>query len=188
MRVIAPAALAKMNSDSLKAALLVEMQLSLPVYLNTANINLEFGGNTYFGTGTLGTVEEIDDSPGEYKNVTFTLSGVSLDVIAIALSEDIANKRVTIRLAVLNDADASVIDAPIIWSGTMDQMPVQSQDNTAVVSVSAEHRGVTFARPKPINYTPVDQVRVDPTDTSLRFIQSQSTHSDVWPAASFGRV
>lgn len=185
MRTIAPAALARLNAETMRMALLVEMELSAPVYLSSANITLDFGGKSYIGTGVLGAVNEIDDSPGEYKNLTFSLSGVALDVIAIAMAENIQNKSVTLRLAVISEADYTVLDAPIIWTGTMDQMPISTDDNTAIVNVSAEHRGVTFARAKPINYNEVDQARVDPTDTCLRFVQSQSTHNDVWPAAEF---
>jgi hypothetical protein len=187
MRLINGPALAQLNADGLRAAMLVEMLLSGPVRLNTANVNLEYGGQTYFGTGVLGAVEEVDDSPGEYKNLTFTLSGVDLAVIAIALAENVRNKRVTVRLAVIDPASNTILDAPVIWTGTIDQMPVQQGGEAAIVSVSAEHRGITFARAKPLNYNEVDQARVDPTDTSLRFVQSQSTHQDIWPAASYFR-
>lgn len=188
MRTIAPAAVARLNADSLRVAMLLEMQMSAPIYLNTDNVNLTFDGKTYIGTGVLGAINEVDDSPGEFKNLTFTLSGVALDVIAIALAENIRNKRVVLRLAVISEADYTVLDAPIVWTGIMDQMPVSAEAQTATVSVSAEHKGVTFARAKPINYTDVDQTtRVNAADTSLRFIQSQSTHNDVWPAATFFR-
>jgi hypothetical protein len=188
MRVINGPALAQLNAETMKIALLVEMMLSAPVRLCTANVNLVWDGNTYVGTGVLGAVNEVDDSPGEYKNLTFTLSGVDLAVISIALNENVRNKRVTVREAVIDASTFAILDAPVIWTGTIDQMPVQQGDGTATVSVSAEHRGITFARAKPINYNEVDQARIDPTDTSLRFIQSQSTHQDVWPAASWGRV
>jgi hypothetical protein len=188
MRLISGPALAQLNAESMRVALLVEMMLSAPVRLCTANVNLDWAGSTYIGTGVLGAVNEVDDSPGEYKNLTFTLSGVDLAVISIALSENVSNKRVTVREAIIDSNSFAVLDAPVIWTGIMDQMPVQRDDDTATVSVSAEHRGITFARAKPINYTEVDQARIDPADTSLRFIQSQSTHQDVWPAASWGRV
>lgn len=187
MRAVNGPALAQLNAERMKIALLVEFQFSQPVYMNTANLNITYGGNTYLGLGTLGAVNEVDDSPGEYKNLTFTLSGVSIDIIAIALAENIRNKRVVVREAIIDQDSLTVLDAPVIWTGVMDQMPIQMGEGTASVTLSAEHRGITFARAKPLNYTEEDQRRVDPTDTSLRFIQSQSTHQDVWPAAGFFR-
>jgi hypothetical protein len=187
VRIIAAPALTQLQSGGVRMALLVEMMLSAPVRMNTMNVPLTYGGVEYIGTGVLGAVNEIDDSPGEYKNLTFTLSGVDLAVISIALQENIRNKTVSVRLAVLAQDSNAVLDAPLIWTGLLDQMPIQMGDKTASVSVSAEHRGLVFSRPKPINYTDADQARVDPTDTSLRFIQSQSTHNDTWPAAAFFR-
>lgn len=187
MRAVSGPALAQLNAERMRVALLVEFQFSLPVYLNTANVDITYGGNKYLGIGTLGAINEVDDSPGEYKNLTLSLSGVSLDVISIALQENIRNKRLVVREAIIDQASFAVLDAPVIWSGTMDQMPVSQdhQNQTATVSLSAEHRGITFARAKPLNYTQEDQGRVDPTDTSLRFIQSQSTRQDIWPAAGY---
>jgi len=187
MRVIAGPALAQLQSGNVHMALLVEMLLTQPVRLNTANVTLTYGGVDYIGTGVLGAVNEIDDSPGEYKNLTFTLSGVDLAVLSIALQENIRNKVVNVRLAVLDTNANTVLDAPLIWTGLLDQMPMHMGEKTATINVSAEHRGLVFSRPKPINYTDADQARVDPTDTGLRFIQSQSTHNDTWPAATFFR-
>lgn len=185
MRLIDPVALAQIQSGAVKMALLVEMIMSAPVLLNSTGGTLVYAGNTYVGTGVLGGVGEIDDSPGEYKNLTLQLSGVDQNIIAIALAEEISNKRLTVRQAFLHPDNNTVLDAPIIWTGIMDQMPIEQGDKSASVSVSAEHRGLILQRPKPINYNYEDQILIDPTDTCLRFVQSQSTHQDVWPAASF---
>lgn len=185
MRFISPAAQAALAGEVVTQALLVEMMLSQPVRLCSANLALTYGGNEYIGTGTLGSVGVAEDSPGEYKNLTFSLSGVALDVVSLALQENARGKRVTVRLATIDPSTATVLDAPIIWAGTIDQMPIQAGKETASVNVSAEHRGVTFGRAKPLNYTDVDQQRLYPGDTFLRFIQAQSTHQDVWPAAAW---
>jgi len=185
MRLINAPALAQLNGENMRVALLVEMLLSVPVRLCSANVTLSYAGNQYLGTGVLGSVNEIDDSPGEYKGMSFTLSGVDLGVIAIALAEDVRNKTVTVRMAVIDASSYAILDAPIIWTGTIDQMPVQMGDGTASVTVSAEHRGITFARAKPTFYNSEDQLAREPGDTSMRFIQSQSTNNVVWPAAGF---
>lgn len=187
MRIISAPAVTQLQSGNVKMALLVEMLLSAPVRLNTANVTLTYGGVDYIGTGILGGVNEVEDSPGEYKNLTFSLSGVDVAVLSIALAENVRDKKVSVRLAVLSETDNTVLDAPLIWTGTIDQMPVQMGDGTATINVSAEHRGLTFSRPKPLNYNNTDQTRIDPTDTSLRFIQAQSTHNDTWPAATYFR-
>lgn len=190
MRTIASSASTVLEGSEVVLVTLMEMALTETVRLASASRDIVFGGNTYIGVGNLGSVEQVDDSPGEYKPLRFNLSAVSTDVLSIALAENIRGKTVTLRMAVLDPSTHAVLDAPIIWSGTLDQMPITlPKDDTSsfAVGATAEHRGVTYARPKPLRYTHTDQMRKYPGDTSLRFIDAQSNHADVWPSAAFGR-
>lgn len=187
MRTIAAPAASAQASDSMILVLLVDMMLTVPVYMSSAPITISFGGVDYLGLGNLGSVEAVDDGPGEYKNLVFTLNGVASDVISLALNESIRGRAVYVRLATVSQSTGLVLDAPLIWSGSLDQMPIQMGQASSVINVTAEHRGVTFGRPKPINYTDADQKRLSAGDTSLKTIQSQSTHTDVWPSAQFWR-
>jgi hypothetical protein len=187
MRTLNPAAQAAMESGNVREAALVEMYLTQTVRFCSAPFALPFDGNEYTGLGNLGAVGEVDDSPGEYKNLQFTLSGVSLDLVSIAMQEPIRGKRVVLRHAVVSNVDFTVLDAPIVWTGTLDQMPLLFGDATGEINVTAEHRGVTFGRPKQLLYTDDDQQRLYPGDTFLQYIQYQSTHEDTWPAASYYR-
>lgn len=191
MRTIDPAAEAVLNGSVVPLVLLLEMQLTETVRLCSSTYEVTFEGNDYLGVGILGSVGVVNDSPGEYKPLRFNLSGVSTDVLAIAMEEDLRGKRCSLRMAVLNPTTHAVLDAPLNWSGDLDQMPIvlpAEDDGSFSVGATAEHRGMTYARPKPLRYTNVDQQRLFPGDTSLRFIDAQSSHPDVWPAASFGRV
>ena len=184
MRTIDPAAAAVVGGVSV---LLVEMLLTTPTRMCSATQAITYGGNEYLAIGHLGAVETIDDSPGEIKSMRFILNGVSNDLLAVALAEPIRGKAVYMRLAILDPDTHAVLDAPLIWSGTLDQMPIQMGKESSVISVTAEHRGATYARPKPLRYADGDQQRLHPGDTSLRFTTSQANHQDVWPAAAFFR-
>jgi hypothetical protein len=191
MRTIESSASAVMEGAECPLVLLVEMQLSETVRMASAPRTITFGGNDYLGLGNLGTVEPVEDSPGEYKPLRFNLSAVSTDLLAISLEENIRGQACSVRMAVLDPVTHQVLDAPLAWSGTLDQMPVtlpRDKNNSFAIGATAEHRGMTYARPKPLRYTDADQRRLYPTDTSLRFIDAQSNHADAWPAASFYRV
>lgn len=185
MRTITASAALALAAESVTLVLLVEMLLDVPVRMSSAPITINFGGADYLGLGNLGSVEAVDDSPGEYKNLVFSLNGVASDLLSVALNESIRGRAVYVRLATVNQTTGVVLDAPLIWSGALDQMPIQMGKDMGAINVTAEHRGVTFGRPKPLNYTEADQHRLYPGDTSLKTIQSQSTHPDVWPKASF---
>lgn len=187
MRAISGAAATALASGATAMVMLVEMQLSETLRFVGGSSDIVYAGNTYYATGALGTVEEIDDSPGENKPLRFMLSAVPSDMLAVALQEDIRNKPASVRLAVLDAVTHAVLDAPLIWTGSTDQMPVSHGRHTSTIAVTAEHRGTVFARSKPLRYTDVDQQRLYPGDTCAQYVTSQANHPDVWPAADFGR-
>src|SRR5574341_370749 len=189
MRTIASSAQTVLNGAACPLVLLVEMLLSSPVRLCSAPHPVVHFGNTFDGVGTFGAIEEVADAAGagENRQLRFTLSGVPSETLALAMGEDIRNKPINVWVAVLDPDTYAVLDAPLLWAGTLDQMPIRMGDGTSSISVTAEHRGVTFARPKPLRYTDVDQQRLHPGDTSLRFVTSQANQRLVWPAAAYWR-
>lgn len=187
MRTIAAPAQAVLNGAVCPLVLLVEMLLSSPARLCSAPHAVVHGGNTFDGLGNFGSIEEVADSPGDNKALRFTISGVPSESLALAMAEDIRNKPINVWMAVLDPDAHAVLDAPLLWAGTLDQMPIRMGDGTSSISVTAEHRGATFARPKPLRYTAVDQQRLHAGDTGLRFVTSQANQRLVWPAAAYWR-
>lgn len=166
-------------------AMLVRMDLeSGTLYLTTASVDLEHDGATWIGGRQLG-VEDISDQGGELQALRFTLSGVPSEMLALALAEPIQGRPVSVRLVLLNpDTFAIGADLPL-WRGTLDQMPVRHGGAQSVITVTAEHRGIQFARPKPSRYTDAEQRRLHPGDRALEYLVSQSQHQDIWPSAEF---
>lgn len=193
MRTLTAPALAALSSGSVALALLVEMQLTVPLRLTTAAMNITHGSDVYSGTGLLGSIESVSDAAGQIKPIRFSLSGMPTDMMGLALAEPIRNKPCRMRLAILDAETHALLDAPITWTGSLEQMPVSHQPPTEKgpatlsISVTGQHRGATFGRPRPFRYTDSDQRKVLSIDTGLRFILSQSAHKDVWPSAAFGR-
>jgi hypothetical protein len=185
MRTIAPAAAAALAGQAVPLIGLLDLLFDIPVRLSTTPFDVVYGGNTYKGVGNLGSIDQVDDSPGEYKAMKFTLSGVNNDTLAIALNQEIHNVAAQFRLGVMDPVTTAILDAPLVWTGTLDQMPIEFGAQTSSIAVTAEHRGATFARPKPLRYADLDQQRLFPGDTSMRFVVSQSQHKLVWPAASY---
>jgi hypothetical protein len=168
-------------------ALLVELGFSPVVRLCTGSVAIEWGGQLYFGTGTLGAVEPVTDEVQSTQGLRFTLSGVPLDSIALALSEQVRGTACVLRLVILDPATHAVLDAPTVFSGVLDTMAVTHGAEDCTIAVSAIHRGDVYRRPKPLRYTDGDQQRLHPGDTSLRYVLSQAQVQDVWPAASYFR-
>lgn len=178
----APAALLLGTSYSL--AVLIEMDLVSPIYIATCRDTLDWGGNSYLG-GTQTGVEQIKDQGGEVVGLSFAMSGVPSDLIAVALAATIQGKTAKVSMAIMRPEDQVIVDVIELWTGTLDQMPIKEDQGTATISVTAEHRGITYARAKGLLYSDYEQQRLFPGDKCLEFLVAQAQHQDVWPAASF---
>jgi len=165
-------------------ALLIEMRLSATIYWATCRDDIPWGGHTYLG-GRQGGIEPVKDQAGEVVGLTFVLPGVPSDLIAIALAEPIQGKVAIISLALMEPVGQQITDVIEIWTGTLDQMPIKEEGTSATINVTAEHRGITYARPKGIMYSDYEQQRLYPGDRCLEFLNAQAQHQDVWPAASY---
>jgi hypothetical protein len=187
MRTIAAPAQAVLAGPVVPMALLLELAFATPVRLCTGSVTIEYASQLYFGTGTLGAVEPVTDEVQSTQGLRFTLSGVPLDSIALALSEQVRGTGCTLRLVILDPTTHAVLDAPVVFAGTLDTMAVTHGAEDCTIAVAAIHRGDTYRRPKPLRYTDGDQQRLHPGDTSLRYVLSQAQVQDVWPAAAYFR-
>jgi hypothetical protein len=187
MRSVAAPAQAVLAGPVVPMALLLDLAFDPPVRLCTGSVAISWAGNLYWGTGTLGAVEAVTDEVQSTQGLRFTLSGVPLDSIALALSEQVRGTGCVLRLVVLDPTTHAVLDAPVIFTGTLDSMPITHGAEDCTIGVVAVHRGDTFRRPKPLRYTDGDQQRLHPGDTSLRYVLSQAQVQDRWPAAAYFR-
>jgi hypothetical protein len=163
----------------------VQMDLSEPLRLNTSGRAIEWEGHTWHPSG-LGSIDSIRDATGELEGLSFTMPGVDQAQLAIALAEPVEGKRVRVWDALLDPDTGQVADAILAWSGTLN-VPALADGPQAVMSVTAEHRGVAAVRSKPSRYTDDEQQRRYPGDTSLAFNQATDAAPLVWPKASFFR-
>lgn len=184
MRILPAAAAAALASPRAPVCLLIRMDLPDPVFVCTADLHIEHDGHTWIGVSLVGSIEEITDTVGDRVPLRFTLSGVPTDVLALALvsANEARGKRCRVYLHIYDPDTYLPLYTELFWSGTLDQMSINEGKDSGSVSVTAEHRGVTSARPKTLRYTNADQQRLYPGDLSLQFMVSQSTHQDVWPS------
>lgn len=184
-----PVADAILSSTTVPLAILLYMGLSEDVFRTTSTIPISFEGNEYLPLGDVGGIDTVEDAPGgSGKNLRFNLDGVKTEMLAIALGENIKNKIVDMRLAILSPTTYTPQAVVRVFRGTLDQMPIRLGGTEMKIQATAEPRGSTFARPRSFRYVASDQEREFPGDTSMRFVPIQANHKDVWPAASFNAI
>ena len=188
MRTISAAEIAALQSRNVPLAVLVEMALSTPLNLNTSSLDLTIGGITYYGTRGLGAIDSVQETPAEVRQLRFTLSGVPSTSIALALTEPVQGKLVTLKLAIFDPVTYQVLGAHTRWAGRLDVMAISdAAGGMATLTVTAEHAGIDLIRPGVSLYTDLEQRRLFPGDLFLQYLNDQIEQKIVWPAASWGR-
>jgi hypothetical protein len=187
VRTVAAPAQTVLAGPVVPLCLLLELAFSPVVRLCTGAVAIEWAGQLYYGTGTLGAVDVVSDEVQSTTGLRFTLSGVPADSIALALGENVRGTSCVLRLVVLDPATHAVLDAPVVFTGVLDTMPITHGSEDCTIGVVAIHRGDTYRRPKPLRYTDGDQQRLFSGDTSMRYVLSQAQAQDQWPAASYFR-
>lgn len=187
MRTISAPALTALAGASVPMVMLLELGFSTVIRAASSAVDIVWSGQTWTRTGNLGAIDPVRDTSGEITGLKFSLSGVPSANIALALGQTARGKTCKLWCAVLDPATHAVLDAPLIFSGELDQMPISEEEGSSVIGVTAIHSGQLFKRVRMLDQTDTTQQRLYPGDTSRRFLISQANHKDVWPAASFGR-
>ena len=188
MKSYSSATLAALASGHVAIVRLVHMAFSSGVVaLNVSNWDLVWLGVTYKGAYGLGAVSQITDKPGEVQGITLQLSAG--DPARIALALDSANvvqgTVVTLRTAILETVNYTIVDAPIDWVGRCDTMTISESGTSAEVGVTVESRAVDLLRGNPSTYTDADQQSLFAGDRAFEYVVSQSDKPIIWPAREF---
>ncbi|WP_399696612.1 hypothetical protein [Xenophilus sp.] len=183
MRTLAPTAVTALGARVLGLATLVHMAFPTAIRLASANFDIQAPSGLYRGAAGLGSISQIDDSPGEIKGLNFSLSGVPSEYIALALDDAaiVQGTPVTIRTAILDGETYALCDEPIVWQGRLDTMSIEEDGNTCTIAVTAESTAVDLLRGNPLTYSDADQQMLYPGDVAFGFIVSQINKPIVWP-------
>lgn len=122
----------------------------------------------FTGSGGLlgiGGIEEIGDLTA--KNIVLTLSGISSEMIALALKEPY--QRRLCRLYFGTEEAADVLE---IFSGKMNTMQIQDESESSVITLSVESRLVELNQASNWRYTDQSFKARNPNDTFFSRVQS----------------
>jgi hypothetical protein len=160
-----------------------------PVYLCSAGYNIVWDSKTWFGVGQLGTIDEVvDNISGEVVGLSFTLSGIPSINLSYALLEPYQGRQCNVYIGFLALPNHTLIIDPVLeWSGNLDQMLLQDNDNTGLIKVTAENELIDFSRPRPIMWTNEEQQKRYPGDKGLEYSAQMAERPLTWPSAEYYR-
>lgn len=187
MRSLSTAAAAALAGAVVPIAILVEMDLTEPLFLNTSSLDLVIGGVTYYGAKGLGQIGSIQETTAELPKITFELAGVQPTMISLALQEPVQGKAVRIKMAVFDPTTGALLDVRLRYAGWLDVMSIADGKDAAAISVSSESATLDLLRPSGIYYSDSDQQSLVPGDLAFQYVNDQVEQKIVWPSASFFR-
>lgn len=148
--------------------------------------NITFGGATYNGVGTLGSVSSVREQPGtKSSSMKIQISGVNSAIVSLALSEPYINRPASAHITILDDQDRPLTATPLlIFKGTMDNIEGLAS-NTPSFQVTIKSRLADWERKRNLRYTDADQRKLHPGDRGMEYIPQMSQRKLIWPKAAF---
>jgi hypothetical protein len=156
-RTIPSVVLNALDDDIISPFFAVELLFDSPNELRfwTGAGDLSYGGNTWVGTGNLLAISAIEEgSDLAVKGATLTFSGITTEILSLALAEPYQGRVCNIYLGITSDETALTQ----LFSGYMDQMN----------------------RPRIARYTSAYQKSVYPDDLGLDFVEDLQDKEIVW--------
>jgi len=140
-------------------------------------------GNTYVGTGNLlniSTVEETTEIAA--RGATITLSGMSSEVISLALQSPYQGRVCNIYFGVVSGSTYSNLTQ--IFSGYMDEMNIDEGAEYGTIELKVENKLIDLERQRTRRYTSEYQKSIYPGDLGFDFVDSLQDKKVVWGRAS----
>lgn len=168
-----------LDDEVFKPFFAVELLFDSPNELRlwTGQGELTYDSNTWYGTGTMLTLDAIEEtSETAAKGANLTLSGVPSEVISLALSEPYQGRVCKVYLGVVTDT----VNLTEIFSGYMDMMNIEEGAGASTISLAVENKLIDLERKRVARYTSAYQKSIYPNDKGLDFVEDLQDKEIVW--------
>ena len=141
--------LAALADPACLLAQMIEIDLPIPWYLNTTGWDIVYSGNTYLGAPGVGSIDVVEETPGEIKGLRFRLPAIVDADLATALAGMPQATAIRIYTAVLlqSTSAAQIVYRKLEWAGRLDVPAIAETDSESMIEVTAEHIGIDLLRP-----------------------------------------
>lgn len=153
---------------------------SSPIRMWTGVGTLTVGGQDFLGAGGILDISAVEETAEiAAKGATITMSGVSSEALALALSEPYQGRVCNIYFGMMGE---SVFNE--IFSGYMDEMNISDDPNTCSIELKVENRLVDLERARVARFTSSYLKSIYPDDKGLDFVEDLQDRKLVWGRSS----
>lgn len=176
-RTVPAALLTALSQSEVEPYYAVELDFdSTPLRLWTGYGDLTIGGSSYTGTGSLLTIDGLEEANDlSAKGITLTLSGISSSIVSLALQEPYQRRTAKIYFGT---RDTTVpIEA---FSGFMNTMSIQDGGDTSTITLTVDSKLVALERSSNRRYTHENHTARHSGDTFFSFVSQLQDRDVVW--------
>jgi hypothetical protein len=147
-----------------------------PVRLWTGYGDRTIDGETYLGAGSLLAISGLEEAGDmSAKGVSVTLSSLPASLISLAWQEPFMRRKARILFGVQN-----VDDFVEVFSGYMNEMPIEDSAESGTISVLIDSKIVETERSRDIRYTHESQQTLYPGDTFFSYVADLADKEVMW--------
>jgi len=179
-----PDVLALEQSEAAKNHVIYFVKLrfdSADVNLHSGLGEIVFNGDTYTGTGALGSITGIEETVELGRSpVTLTMSGLPTTLIAALINEQYQGRTSIIYQGYVDMSTYRLIDTPVIIHRGLMDTPDIVQGKELIVSLKIESRFAQWDKAQVRRFTSEDQRSRYPIDTGFSFVEVSVDKSIYW--------
>ena len=173
---------AALPSGLIRPIILVELTFrSATEYVCTAPFAVTFGGNTYKGIGSLGSMGEIKEGTQvQADSTSVTLSGIDTTLLGESLDDIQQGAPAVIWFGLLKDDNTFLGSPAKAFAGVVDLSTVNYGTDTSTITLTLENLMVDGQRPSMLRYTSADQRIKYPDDIGFGWVEQLNDLALSW--------
>jgi hypothetical protein len=141
----------------------------------------DWNGQTWTGAGNLLAISNITETADlRAQGFTATLSGISLDSLALVLGQVQTHKNGWIWFGLIDGADQIIADPYLAFRGRMDQPSVTDSGEACTIEIAYENHLKDFERSR-VRYYNDQDMRIDnPSEKACIYVAQQQDQPIQW--------
>lgn len=140
-----------------------------------------WGGNTYIGVGSLGSIGVIAENDElSAAGTTITLSGIDTALLQDCIGDIQLGAPASIALGLLTSQGQLIGTPYTIFAGQVDAPSITVGGSTLSITLALENKLVNLSRPTLDRYTSASQRILHPTDIGFSWVEQLLDISLVW--------
>ena len=171
-----------LTDEVLRPILLTELNLGQePLRLTSGPASITYNGATFIANGWILPVDGVQESTdiGNY-GFDLTLSGVSVALLSIILSNQQKNGLGTVWMAILNENQTIIGEPIVLFRGLIDACTIDDKIDNPTVKINMTNDLARLDTSQNFRFTQESQTSLFPGDLGFQYVTKLENWSGFW--------